>query len=62
MRGLLFISMLIALLIVGYLHTKNASTALESDTAENKLQEVEEEVNAAMEQHMELMQQQAQQE
>jgi hypothetical protein len=64
MRGLLLISMLIALAIAGYLHTKNASTVLrsETETAETKIQQVEEEVNAAMEQHMELMQRQMQQE
>jgi hypothetical protein len=62
MRGILLISILIALVIVGYLHTKNATTALESDTAENKIQEVEEEVNAAMEEHMESLKQQTLQE
>lgn len=62
MRGLLMISILIALVIAGYLHTKSASTALESDTAENKIQEVEQEVNAAMQDHMQKLQQQTQQE
>lgn len=62
MRGLLLISILLALAYVGYLQTKNASTALESDTAENKIEEVEQEVNAAMQDHMESLKHQAQQE
>jgi hypothetical protein len=62
MRGLLLISILIALVIVGYLQTKNASTALESDTAENKIQEVEEQVNTMMQDHMQSLQRQSQQE
>jgi hypothetical protein len=62
MRGLLLISILIALVIVGYLQTKNAGTALESDTAENKIQEVEEQVNTMMQDHMQSLQRQSQQE
>jgi hypothetical protein len=61
MRGLSLISILIVLAIVGYLHTKNASTALESNTADNKMQEVKQEVNATVQQHMDDLKQQLQQ-
>lgn len=62
MRGILFIGILIALAIAGYLHTQSATTALESDTAGNKMQEVEQDVNAAMQEHMQGLQRQMQQE
>ncbi|HEX5055682.1 MAG TPA: hypothetical protein VFX02_04205 [Gammaproteobacteria bacterium] len=61
MRGLFLISILIALAIVGYLHAKNSTTALESDTAENKIQEVEQQVNTAMQQQMDNLKQQSEQ-
>lgn len=62
MRGLFLISVLIALAVVGYLQTRSATTALESDTADNKIQEVEQEVNAMMQDHMQNLQRQTQQE
>lgn len=61
MRGLFLISILIALAVAGYLHSKNTTTALESDTSENKVREVEQEVNAIMQDRMENLQRQTQQ-
>jgi sensor domain CHASE-containing protein len=55
------ISILLALAIVGYLHAKNATTAMESDTAENKMQEVQQTVDAAMQQQMDSLKKQSEQ-
>ena len=52
MRGLLLISILIALSYVGYLQTRSAETTLESDSAVNKIDEVEQAVNASVQEHM----------
>lgn len=58
MRGLLLIGMLIALAVVAYLQMNSANTALKSDkeTAKNKMEQVEQDVNAAMEAHMQNLQ------
>jgi hypothetical protein len=63
MRGLLLISVLIALAYVGYLQTKSANTAIETDpvTGKNKMEQVEQDVNAALESHMQNLQAQPEQ-
>jgi hypothetical protein len=62
MRGLLLIGILIALAVVGYLQSKSVNVSLEADAAENKIEQVEQEVNAVMQEHMESLKSQAQQE
>jgi hypothetical protein len=62
MRGLFLISILIALVVAAYLHTKSANTVLETENPENKMEQVEQEVNAALESHMQNLQIQGQQE
>lgn len=52
MRGLLLISILIALAYAGYLQTRSAETTLESDSAVNKIDEVEQAVNTSVQEHM----------
>jgi hypothetical protein len=61
MRGIFLIGALIALAIVGYLHVKSANTALESDTAKNKMEEVQQQVDTSIQEHMDNLQQQIQQ-
>lgn len=58
MRGLMLIGMLIALAVVAYLQLNSANTALESDsgTAKNKMEQIEQDVNATMEVHMQNLQ------
>ena len=63
MRGLLLICVLIALSYAGYLQTKSANTALETDavTGKNQMEKVEQDVNAALEDHMQNLQAQPEQ-
>lgn len=58
MRGLMLIGMLIVLAVVAYLQLNSANTALQSDseTAKNKMEQVEQDVSAAMEVRMENLQ------
>lgn len=60
MRGLLLIGSLIALAVVAYLHMNSATTVMESDTATNKIEQVEQDVNAIMQQRMQDLQKQSQ--
>lgn len=54
----MLIGMLIALAVVAYLQLNNANTALkpDSETAKSKIEQVEKDVNAAMEVHMQNLQ------
>lgn len=59
MRSLLLIGGLIALAVLMYLQMNSATTALESDTAPNKIEQVEQDVNAIMQQRMQDLQRQS---